>query len=92
MTEAELKRKVVAMAHDAGWLVFSLPMIKNTRPVVGADGYPDLTLARLGRVVFIELKKEDGVLSPAQMRWLRELPNMLVIRPNDLDGLTRVLA
>lgn len=93
MTEAELKRRVVAMAKDAGWLVFSLPMIRNTRPVVGADGYPDLTLARSHRVLFIELKQQDAVLSPQQMRWLREIgPDMLVVRPDDVDGLARWLA
>ena len=92
MTEAELKAKVVALAHAAGWRVFSLPMVRNVRPVKGAEGYPDLTLARHGRVMWIELKAEDGNLSSEQMQWMRDLPYLNVVRPSDLGELVRVLA
>ena len=87
MTEAELKREVVRMAHELGWKVFSLPMIRNVRPVKDAVGYPDLTLARDGTVLWIELKTDAGVLSADQIAWMDALhPNMHVIRPNDLGG------
>ncbi len=92
VTESELKKAVVDMAHGYGWTVFSLPMAKGIRPVKDAVGYPDLTLARGGRVLWMELKTEDGLLSPAQMRWLHELPAMYVVRPSDLDGLSVALA
>lgn len=86
MTEAELKAKVVEMAHERGWRVFSLPMIRNVRPVKDAVGYPDLTLARRGRVLWIELKQETGGLSLAQLRWLQDLaPLCIVVRPSDLE-------
>ena len=83
MTEAELKRLVVDLAHSRGWRVFSLPMVKPLRPVKAADGYPDLTLARDRQVIWIELKQDAGVISPAQLAWMRELPNMVVLRPAD---------
>lgn len=92
MTEAELRAEVVRLAHAAGWLVFSLPIAKTRRPVKDASGYPDLTLARYGRVVFVELKTETGILSDAQMRWLRDLPDLHVVRPSTLDEFKRVLA
>ena len=95
MTEAELKAIVVKKAHDAGWRVYSAPMVKALRPVKGASGYPDLTMARMGRVVWIELKQTHGVLSPDQMQWLRDIgPACNVIRPEDIaDGnLDRLLA
>ena len=95
MTESQLRAYVVAMAHQAGWRVFSLPIAKTRRPVKDASGYPDLTLARQQRVQWIELKQDDGTLSPQQMAWLRELgPQCAVIRPADLDNGTvaRLLA
>ena len=92
MTEAELKAIVVDMAHAFGWLVFSLPMIKNMRPVKDAIGYPDLTLAKDKRVLFVELKTETGALSREQMRWMRELPGYYVVRPHDVQQWGDVLA
>jgi hypothetical protein len=92
MTEAELRAKVVALAHLLGWRVFSLPIAEQRRPVKDASGYPDLTLARAKRVIWIELKREDGRLSSDQMAWMGELPFMLVVRPSDLDALGSVLA
>lgn len=92
MTESELKRIVVDMAHDAGWHVFSMPMAKGVRPVKDAVGYPDLTLARDGQVRFIELKTEVGNLSPEQMVWLHHLPAMLVVRPSNVADVLKLLA
>lgn len=92
VSEADLKRIVVDMAHAFGWKVFSLPMNRNVRPVKDAIGYPDLTLARNGAVLFLELKTQKGTLSPEQWDWMAQLPAMLVIRPDDLDTLATVLA
>lgn len=84
MTESELREQVVKYAHGRGWLVFSLPIAKTRRPVKDATGYPDLTMARDGRIVFIELKTDDGVMRPDQMTWLRNLgPYCYVLRPSD---------
>lgn len=91
MTEAELRAQVVKLAHALGWRVFSLPAIKTLRPVKDAVGYPDLTLARQHRAIWIELKTEKGELSVAQMNWMHELPEMYVVRPSDVDSLANVL-
>ena len=92
MTEAELREKVVALAHALGWKVFSLPINRTVRPVKDAVGYPDLTLARDRRVMFIELKTDRGVLTDVQMDWFLALPSCHVIRPSNLDDLEKVLS
>jgi hypothetical protein len=91
MTEAELRSTVVEQAHARGWRVFSLPIAKTRRPVKDAVGYPDLTLARQRRVLFIELKTEHGVQSAEQMRWMIDLPDYHVVRPADLSWLWEIL-
>lgn len=93
MTEAELRAKVVDLAHSLGWKVFSQAIIKHVRPVKDAVGYPDLTLARGGKVIWIELKREGARLSPEQGAWMDELPrSTFVVRPSDLVSLVMVLA
>lgn len=82
MTEAELKHEVITMARAQGWAVFHLPNVPLTNSGVG---YPDLTLARDGEVLFMELKTEKGTLSIEQYRWMAALPAFHVIRPSDLS-------
>lgn len=90
MTEAELRAEVVRLAHAAGWMVFSLPIAKTRRPVKDAVGYPDLTLARDGKVLWVELKTREGRLSPMQLHWIDALPfaRCHVIRPEHLTDWT----
>lgn len=85
VSEAQLRARVVQLAHAAGWRVFSLPIAKTRRPVKDAVGYPDLTLARHGDVLWLELKVDGGRLSEDQEHWLSALPNAYVIRPADLE-------
>lgn len=95
MSEAELKRLVVDMARAAGWLIHETPQIKPRRPVKGkGSGYPDLTLARNGRVIWIELKQELGKTFVEQARWGAHLPAdaWFVIRPSSLHDLMGLLA
>lgn len=54
-----------------------------------AKGWPDLTLAKTGhRLIFMELKKEEGEVSEEQWFWLdllnRSGNRAVVIRPSDL--------
>lgn len=84
ISEAQLRARVVELAHAAGWKVFSLPINRPVRPVKSDLGYPDLTLARHREALWIELKTEDGKLSDEQHRWHDALPWCVVIRPSDL--------
>jgi hypothetical protein len=74
MSENDLLEAVVSLAGELGWMVF------HPRPgmtgrgewltfAAGRSGYPDLTLARKGTVLFAELKSEKGRLSEAQKEW-----------------------
>jgi len=87
MTEAELKALILPMAKAKGWIVFTTPQVKPLRParLDGSAGYPDLTLARDGEVLWLELKQEDAKpLNLAQSAWQLALPRMEVIKPSDL--------
>lgn len=75
MTEAELQDAVITMAHVLGYRCahFRPAQVRNGRwaTPVGADGagFPDLVIAKPGRLIFAELKSARGVLSPAQIEW-----------------------
>jgi hypothetical protein len=66
--------------------------------VEGDAGFPDLVLARDGRVIFAELKTERGKPSPAQDRWMLEIRGRYdtslcyLWRPSDRPEIQRVLA
>ncbi len=59
-----------------------------------SSGFPDLVLVR-DRIVYVELKRETGKLSPAQTEWLVALVKargeVYVARPHDFDALAEVL-
>lgn len=87
MTESDLRKEVVGLAHALGWKVFSLPIAKTRRPVKDATGYPDLTLAKDGRVLWIELKTDDGYLSAEQFAWMKVIGSAyIVVRPGDWES------
>lgn len=81
MTENDLKHRVLELAYRNGWAVYHVP--QATMRNGGGAGYPDLTLARDGEVLWIELKQERGSLTPQQASWVAILPAAHVIRPSD---------
>ena len=91
MTERELKTAVLAIAKRNGWLVYHVPMA-TVRGSQGR-GYPDLTLARNGTVLWLELKQDDGRLTQEQEAWGYALHNgWHVIRPSTLRVAQELLA
>lgn len=91
MTEAELKREVLRLAYDAGWLVYHVP----ATTVRGSQGrgYPDLTLARNGVALWLELKGETGDVRHEQYKWQEQLPygSAFIVRPSSLPQVERLL-
>lgn len=85
MTEAELLDAVVDAALTFGWLVSHIPdrlyalAAKDQRfdALIGAEGLPDLILAREGdetrggRVIVAELKTNTGKVKLRQQAWLQ---------------------
>lgn len=106
--ESDFTETVIELAQWTGWLVH------HDRPartkdswrtaVQGDAGFPDLVLAKAGRVIFAELKSNSGVVSSAQREWLSALgwgrtnddhpPRRIrtfVWRPSDMAEIRRVL-
>lgn len=84
MTERELQDAVIECAQLLGWRVAHFRPARVMRggretweTPIAADGkgYPDLTLVhrRHRRLLFVELKAENGRLSDEQSRWLEDL-------------------
>ena len=77
MNETEFKTWVMDLARLRRWL------IHHDRPgrtksgwvtaLEGHSGFPDLVLARKGRLIIAELKTERGKLEPEQDAWLTAL-------------------
>ena len=70
-TEREFQQRVTDLARINGWSVYSVPDSRRAT----LSGYPDLTMWRTSdrRLIFAELKREKGRISPAQEVILGEL-------------------
>ena len=107
MTEAEFQRQVIQLATLFGWRVHHVrPARVRVRgketyrtPVQGHKGFPDLVLARRGRVIFAELKVGRGQLSEDQVLWrdamdggqAAEYAGWKLWRPEDWADIERIL-
>lgn len=97
MSEKTLQDRVVGRAKRRNWKVAHAgrAWVGDREEGTGqfvtpmAKGWPDLTLAKEGhRLIFIELKAEEGQLDDEQWMWLRLLNSTgnyaVVVRPSDL--------
>jgi hypothetical protein len=88
MTEADLQARVIRLAKITGWRYYHT---HDSRRSVG--GFPDLVLVhpRQRRILYRELKRRTGRVSPEQTAWIAALAaagaDVRVWRPMDLlDG------
>lgn len=91
-SEAHFQGWVMRAAREFGWSVY------HTRFSVLSDGgFPDLVLVKAGEpVIYAELKRQVGVVTPKQQAWLDVLRSALgtrvfVWRPDDRPEILRVL-
>lgn len=63
-SESEFQTAVVKLATAHGWTTHH-----HYDPRKSSAGWFDLVLAKLGRVLFVELKTEAGVQSDEQLKW-----------------------
>lgn len=103
-SEKEFQNAVVDYAHLNGWLVHHARAAqvregKWVTPIQGDAGFPDLVMARYGKIVFAELKSKKGRLSQAQKEW-RDIIDTAVDqdrlfwfewRPSDWDEIEQTL-
>jgi hypothetical protein len=81
LSERDLKTNILTLASRMGWAVYHVPMTNMRNG--GGRGYPDLTLARDGEVLWMELKTQVGLLTREQGMWMEALPSAHIIRPID---------
>ena len=76
-------------------------MMANGRwvtPYTGdGKGFPDIVMARDTRLIFSELKKDDGEMSPEQIDWMADLwkvgePELALWTPRDWNKVQETLA
>jgi hypothetical protein len=96
MTEEQLQSRVMDYARLRGWRsVHFRPAQQRGRWVTaytGDDGFPDLVLARGGRVLLAELKAEEGRFRPGQREWLEAAgDNGKLWRPSSWNEVLEVL-
>lgn len=99
---------IVETAIRLGWRVQFIPDWMYRRAIRDAElnprrgylwakpGFPDLVLARGGRVIFAELKAQRGTVRPEQQEWLdtlRACPGVEVVvwRPSDWESVEAAL-
>lgn len=93
-TEREFQARVTELARINGWSVYSVPDSRRAT----LSGYPDLTMWRTSdrRLIFAELKRERGRISPAQeiiigqLRALR-LAEVYLWKPSDWPEIVETL-
>ena len=95
LSERDFTTKVIDRAKARGWKVF------HPRPARTAhgwrtagqgtpQGFPDLSLAQDGVVLFVELKSQKGKLTDEQKDWLHHT-NGAAWRPQDWPAICDVL-
>lgn len=93
-------RQVVEVATLLGWESVHFRPARTAHgwrtPVQGSmgEGWPDLTLVRGARLLFVELKADGGKVSPEQERVLailRVVAEVHVWRPTDWERMAEVL-
>ena len=82
MTEKELLQAILDCARSLSWSCYH-----TWNSIHSPAGFPDLTLAGHGRVIFAELKRENGKLTNAQREWITALDeagqDVHIWRPSD---------
>jgi hypothetical protein len=100
VTEHELQATILEAARVLGWRIYHQRPAQTRHgwrtALTGDPGFPDLILARPGRVLALELKAARGRPRDAQADWLQALDGGLVIArlvyPDDLDDVLALLA
>jgi hypothetical protein len=89
---------VIGIAIGFGWKYYhppdNIPNRAGNRQTVIA-GFPDLTLVRDERLVFVELKRNKARATVPQIKWLEALSatgaETYVWKPKDLSEVTTIL-
>ena len=92
ISEKQFQAQLVELAGYCGWLCYHTHDSQRSAP-----GFPDLALVRPPRLVFAELKSEEGRIRPEQRTWLEALtgctqaPESYLWRPRNLQEVQKIL-
>ncbi len=92
ISEREFQSQVRQLATIFGWRVYHTFDSRHSD-----KGFPDLVCVRRNRVVFMELKTEDGKVKPEQQQWRQLLGAVggnveyILARPSMWNELVEVL-
>ena len=91
LSEADFQNQLRTYARLMGWLYYHPHDSRRSDP-----GFPDTVLARGDRIIFAELKKVGGKVSPNQKLWLNTLSEHPTVEvytwyPLDWDQIEEVL-
>jgi hypothetical protein len=104
-SEESLQAKVMQLAKLCGWRAVHFRPARTAKgwrtAFTGDKGFLDTVMVRSGRLIFAELKSDDGELTPEQQQWLDDLLlvrkwqlgviEVYVWRPADWDEIVRIL-
>jgi hypothetical protein len=100
VTEEDVQRVIVETAQWKGWLVHHLRPARTKKgwrtAIIGDPGFPDLVLARPGRITFfIECKGPRGRFEAGQRAWRSALEHgggqYILATPANLDTVLALL-
>ena len=91
LTEAQFLAQVKDLAKIYRWKLYHPFLSKWSE-----RGYPDITLIRPPRIIFAELKRENGKLTTSQQEWaelLQSCPGVEyhIWKPPDFDKIVGIL-
>ena len=96
LTERQWQDEVIAYAREHGWMVAHFRPARTAKgwrtPMQGDPGFPDLVLARDGKVLLIELKRVGQHPTIAQNNWMRESGHFTCWTPEHRDLMQTTLA
>ena len=91
-TEADLREQIRTLCELYGWKMYFTWNSRNS-----PSGFPDLVLAQPdeGRLVYAELKSDNGRLTTTQVEWIEALracgQEVYIWRPDDITEIARLL-
>lgn len=98
ISERDWQSHVIKIAEVKGWKYYHPP---DNRPVNGriqkvVSGFPDLCLVKNGKMIFAELKREKGIVSPEQQAWIMAIKacgiDVYIWRPSDVHAIVEILS
>lgn len=74
VTENQFRGAVIELAEWCGWRAYGIRRSDGVLLSDTAIGFPDLVIAKAGRLLIPELKRDRDTRTPDQLAWAAALP------------------